>query len=108
MKNDIIAFDIDGQQVYVEGEIPQDSGKFIADNGDKQIVSSLNSFEDALEPIILFSKNIIKKINNIEIDKPAEVEVQFGIKLTGAVSCWVISGQGEGSINLKLTWKSGK
>ncbi|MEO6631332.1 MAG: CU044_2847 family protein, partial [Mucilaginibacter sp.] len=82
MKNDIIVFNVDGQSVYIEGEIPRESGQFIADAGEQQVVSAIDSFESTMEPVISFARNIVKKINSIDINKPTEIEVQFGIKLT--------------------------
>jgi len=108
MKNDILVYEVEGKKVYIEGEIPAASGAFIADAGDKAVIAALDSFDNTMEPVFTFVRSIVTKINKIEIGKPTDVEIDFGIKLTSAVNCWIISGTGEGSINLKLSWKTSK
>ena len=106
MAKNIVQFNLDGQTVYVEGEYTAEQGKFIASSGDKSIVEATNSFETAMNPVMAFTRNVMERISKLEVQKPATVEIEFGIKLSGAVNFWVISGTGEGSINLKLSWKT--
>jgi hypothetical protein len=106
MKSDILMFEVDGKKVYIEGDVPQTSGTFVAAVGDKEIIAVVDSFEQTIEPVFAFAKSIVNKVNNLHISKPTEVELEFGIKLTSKINAWVISGTGEGTINLKLPWKT--
>lgn len=106
MAKNIVQFDLEGQTVYVEGDYTPEQGRFIASVGDKSIVEATNSFEAAMNPVMAFTRNVMDRIGKLEVKKPATVEIEFGIKLSGAVNFWIISGTGEGSINLKLTWNT--
>lgn len=104
MDKKIIQFEIDGQKVFIEGDLPKDGGKMIAASPGKTIVEATSSFEQTLDPIMAFAGKIMERVAGLKIEKPDSLELEFGIKLSGAVNFWVISGTGEGNINLKLSW----
>jgi len=108
MAKKIVEYQTGGGVIYIEGDVPQSAGKFIAKPGSTQVVDAAEAFKDALGPVVAFSKAMIERFNDADIEKPAEVELSFGIKLSGEVKFWVISGAGEGTIDLKLTWKAGQ
>ena len=108
MANNIVQFQLGGKPVFVEGDYTPEQGEFIAQSGDKTIVKATNDFQTALDPVMEFTRHVMDRIDSIKIGKPATVEIEFGLKLSGAVNFWVISGTGEGSINLKLGWKTGQ
>ena len=101
----IVEYEIDGQKVFIEGNLPDSGSTFVSD-GNNTVITATNSFGQAMEPVMTFAKDVITRISNINIRRPAEIELEFGIKLSGAVNFWVITGNGEGTINLKLTWKT--
>ena len=106
MEKKIIQFEIDGQTVYIEGDIPKESGKMIAASPGKTIVQATSSFEQTLDPILAFADKVISRVKGFKVASPDSIELEFGIKLSGAVNFWVISGTGEGNINLKFSWKN--
>ncbi|MRG43726.1 hypothetical protein GFS24_01305 [Chitinophaga sp. SYP-B3965] len=107
-QNKIFLFEVEDKAVYIESSVRLEpgTGGFIAADAGETMTKATTSLERSLDPILDFAKTFVKRIGNLEIEKPAEVELEFGIKLSGAVNCWVISGQGEGAINLKLTWST--
>jgi hypothetical protein len=106
MAKNVVAFQIEGNPVYFEADLPRAEGGFAANAGDKAVIEATDSFGQAMAPVMAFVQDVITRIAHIEVKKPTEIEMEFGIKLSGAVNFWVIAGTGEGTINLKLTWKT--
>lgn len=104
----IVEFEIENNKIYIEAALPAGvrSGGFVASNAGETVVKATGSMQKALEPVMGFAKEFITRIGNLSVEKPTGVELEFGIKLSGEVDFWVISGQGEGTINLKLTWET--
>lgn len=92
-----------GDIIYVETEVDYSTLELIASH-DTEILRAVTKFEDSLQPVINLAKSVINGINGIESVKPSEVELEFSIKLSGQLDFWVISGNGEGNISLKLKW----
>src|SRR5258705_12810359 len=93
----------DKTKLYVEAIVDDTDEKLAAATG--MVVKAAATMEDALAPVIALSKTVLKKLNEIEVNRPKEVELTFAIKLSGEVNAWVISGTGEGSIELTMKWK---
>lgn len=96
-----------GDPIFIEVEVSEREAEFVASAGNK-LASAAKKFEQALQPAMTMASSMIRKISDTKIDRPTSVELQFGIKFNGSVDAWIVSGSGEGSINLKLTWQTGK
>ncbi|MFI7446503.1 CU044_2847 family protein [Nonomuraea sp. NPDC049714] len=61
------------------------------------------SVQEALEPAIEAARVVLAKIKEV---KPDEVQVKFGIKVSGTTSWLVAKASTEGNFEVTLTWKS--
>lgn len=98
----------EGEAIYVETQLtPGQHSQFISAAGDTLIKAS-STFEAAMRPMLSMTAGLISGLEKLEGGKPDTVELEFGITLSGEVSAWVITANGEGSINLKMTWNNTK
>jgi len=58
---------------------------------------------EAVEPAVEAAKIVLEKVKDA---KPSEVEVKFGIKVTGEASWIVARAATEGSFEVTLTWSA--
>lgn len=56
---------------------------------------------DAVEPAVDAAKAVLDKVNEV---RPDEVEVSFGIKVSGGADWFVARTAGEAGFEVKLTW----
>ena len=67
----------------------------------------VESFEKALDAVRPAAEKLMQTINGLLI-RPEEVEIEFGIKLSGKVGALIASTSTEGHFNVKLKWQPGK
>jgi len=103
MRKIIELSDAQNHVFFIETEINEATLALIS-SGDAEVVKAVHSLEKSFEPIINLSKSIIQRVNTLSIGKPSELELTFSIKLSGKLDFWIVSADGEGSINLKLKW----
>ena len=60
-------------------------------------------FREAVEPAVEAAKIVLEKVKDA---KPSEVEVKFGIKVTGEANWIVARAATEGSFEVTLTWSA--
>jgi hypothetical protein len=101
MEKQIIEFKNNNDKILIETEVTP--GTVMVAAGDN-IVEAAASMEEALEHVIHFAEELISKFSNMKINKPSEVEISLGLKLNGKVNFWVVSCDGEGSLNVTLKW----
>lgn len=100
----------DGSKVYVMSSNADQtindnpSRSFDFNNGLEKATAKL---EDVLDTVRTFSKALTKKIREIEVS-PDEINVEFGITISGGVSAIVSKASAEASITVSLTWKNEK
>src|ERR1700749_3752499 len=99
--------DASGNSIFIETQLNPSSLEMIAAN-DNEVLQAVSKLETSLDPIVNLSKAVIERIQRVEIEKPSEIELNFAIKLSGKLDFWVISGNGEGNIELKIKWALGK
>jgi hypothetical protein len=58
----------------------------------------------AVEPAVEAAKTVLAKVTEIN---PDEVEVKFGVKVTGEASWVIAKAATEGSFEITLTWSPG-
>ena len=75
-------------------------------SSDSLIKKASIAFEKSLYPIKAVSQSIIRQFDSIE--KPQEIEIEFGLKLQAETSAIVATVGGECNINVKLKWINNK
>ncbi len=95
------AFTIDGQPVYVAvapTEVEADSlQRFSAENRAPQDVS------EAMDRALPAAELLMKKLSSLDL-APREIEVTFGLTLSGEVGAFIAKTSVEGNFEVKLKW----
>jgi hypothetical protein len=65
---------------------------------------SLDHVVDAVKPI---AARVVDQFRSLGDAAPESIELTLGVKLSAKVGFFVAESQGEASIGLKLTWKTG-
>jgi len=106
MKN-LIEFPLeDGTTIIIEVEsLESESGMIEAASPGEIVKKAKQTFENSLEKIQPALLSVVEKIRNLNFSqKPKEIEIQFGLKLT-ATSGVVIAAAGvEANFEIKLKW----
>lgn len=97
----------DGSSFFIEADDNENFDELIAADA-SNLARATNKLEDSLTPVLTASKTILARITESAKPRPSEVELTFSIKLSGNLNFWVIAGNGEGSISLKLKWTEKK
>jgi hypothetical protein len=84
------------ESTVVEFEIEPGSGWHQA--GAKEVAGRVR---EAVEPVVEAAKIVLEKVKDA---KPDEVEMKFGIKVTGEANWIVAKAATEGSFEVTLTW----
>lgn len=95
MASQVVRYRVDDSTV-VGFEVEPGSGWHPA--GVKEVVGQVR---EAVEPAIKAAKVVMDKVKDA---KPDEVEVKFGIKVTGEANWIVARAVTEGSFEVTLTW----
>ena len=95
MESQIVKYQVDGSTV-VGFEVVPGSGWHEA--GAKEVAGRVR---DAVEPAIEAAKVVLERVKDA---KPDEVEVKFGIKVTGEANWIIARAATEGSFEVTLTW----
>jgi Trypsin-co-occurring domain 1 len=66
-----------------------------------------HSFEEALSTITPAAESVIAKLRSLS-QAPAQIGLEFGLKLTGKGHFFVFSADTEGNFKVTLTWKRGE
>jgi Trypsin-co-occurring domain 1 len=61
----------------------------------------LGKVQRAIEPLVETAKAVLDKVKEA---RPDQVEVKFGVKVTGGADWIVARAAGEGNFEIKLTW----
>lgn len=104
----IMQFEANNTPVFIETDQAPDfpKGGFIAANGGQTVLQATRSLHQSLDPVMGFVQAFMNRIDSLPTEKPTSIELEIGLKLGAEISCWVITGQGEGNINLKLSWET--
>lgn len=95
----------DGSSMMVEVEDPLSTGNTV--RGANPVVmaeKAKQTFEESLEKIRPVASAVIAKLRELS-DKPEEVAVEFGIKLSGTAGMVLASTGVEANFKVTLTWK---
>jgi len=91
--------------VRVEVEEPAGQAPVAVGRGDEVAVEARESFEEAMAGIGPIAEGILAQTTGLGT-APKEVEVSFGIKLSGKLGAILASTAAEAHIEVTLTWKS--
>lgn len=70
--------------------------------GDAGAAGLAGQVRDAVEPAVEAAKAVLDRIREA---RPDEVEVKFGVKVSGGASWVVAKAAGEGSFEVTMTWR---
>ncbi|MFE3451830.1 CU044_2847 family protein [Nonomuraea sp. NPDC059194] len=65
----------------------------------------LGTIREAVEPAVQAARVVLEKIKE---SRPAEVQVTFGVKVSGTANWLVAKTATEGNFEVTLTWKPGE
>jgi hypothetical protein len=92
----VVTYDVD-DSTKVNFEIePSDDFRPAANPG-----QVLGRVKEAVGPAVEAAKAVLDKVKEV---RPDEVEVKFGVKVSGEASWFVAKAAGEGSFEITLTW----
>jgi Trypsin-co-occurring domain 1 len=99
MASDIVAYQLDDSSV-VRFEIDRPAG--FSPAGGPGTTKVAGKVQDAIVPVIEAAKVVLDKVRETA---PDEVEVTFGVKVSGQ-SDWIIArAAGEANFEIKMTWR---
>ncbi len=102
----LVEFPLDeGGSIIVEVDEPESEGTIRAARGDT-IVKAKETLEQALNNILPVTKSIVEKLRSIG-NRPDEIEISFGVKLSTAVGAVIASASAEANFDVTMHW-SGK
>jgi Trypsin-co-occurring domain 1 len=98
---DFVKYELDdGSEVYFESA---EASLVSLRGGDAEVVDA-GKLGDRLSHIAEAADQVSKGLR--ERLKPEEIELEFGVKISGEVGWWFFAkASGEASINVTLTWK---
>ncbi|MBR7826395.1 hypothetical protein KDK95_08785 [Actinospica sp. MGRD01-02] len=90
--------DDDGLEVFFEIE-PQDGYH------DVVFGKTVGAVRDAVHPAVAAAADVLDRFKALS---PDEVEITFGVKVSGTMNWLVAKAASEGSFEVKLRWRSGE
>lgn len=92
----------DGNSVVIEIDEPEAGGTVRASRGDT-LAKAKETLEEALEKVLPVTKSVVEKLRNIG-NRPDEIEVAFGVKLTTTAGAVIASATAEANFDVTLRW----
>ena len=92
----------DGSNVVVEIDESEAAGTIRAGRGDK-IEKAKETLEEALNKVLPATKSVVEKLRSIG-NKPDEIEITFGIKLSTLAGAFIASASAEANFGVTLRW----
>src|SRR5690348_7372706 len=100
---ELVSFDVgDGETLVVE--VDEGDPGYVRTGAGEVVAKANVTLQGALEILRPASRVILEKIDSLEVRRPAEVEVEMGIKLNARTGAVLASAGGECHIKLKVTW----
>lgn len=92
-----------GESILVEIDEPVEEGLVPATPADV-IQKAEHTFEEALEKIRPVAESIIKTMHKLS-ERPDEIDVTFGLKLSAAAGAFIASAGAEANYEVTLIWR---
>ncbi len=94
----------DGTKMLVESEeIPDETYRRVSAGRPEQ-GKLVRTFTDALEAVRPAASEMLDKLRSLDA-KPTEVEVKFGLKLSGKIGAFIASTSSDANFEVTLKWK---
>jgi hypothetical protein len=101
----LVEFPLDeGGSIIVEVDEPESEGTIRAARGDA-IVKAKETLEQALNNVLPFTKSIVEKLRSIG-NKPDEIEISFGVKLSTVAGAVIASASAEANFDVTMHWSA--
>jgi hypothetical protein len=91
-----------GGEIWIETDYPSSGGYVNSSAGGHAAAKATQTFESALEkltPALHKIRDVLVDLNN-----PQEIEIEFGIKVSGEVGAFLTSASTEANLTVKLKW----
>ncbi len=92
----------DGSSIVVELDEPETSGAVPAGRGDI-IARAKETLDDAFAKVLPVTKSVVEKLRSMG-DKPDEIEVTLGVKLSTVAGAVIASASAEANFGVTLRW----
>src|SRR5947209_5283218 len=96
----------EGGSIIVEVDEPESAGTVRAGRGDT-IVKAKETLEEALNNVLPVTKSIVEKLRSIG-NKPDEIEISFGVKLSTVAGAVIAAASAEANFDVTVRWTSKK
>ena len=96
--NDVVVFEVD------RGEVPNDLVLASVEPG-KVAATARTTLEDALDHL---KPSLVKVVSVLRELAPAEVTMEFGIKMGGETGVIIAKGTAEVNFKVTMSWSAGK
>ena len=105
MGKQIVQFDLaDGSPVYVEVEERNAAGVQRVGRGEEAIIKAQDRFVEALDKIRPAAEAVLTTFR--ELNTPDEINLEFGVKLSGTLGALFASVDSEATFKVSLKWKN--
>jgi NTP-dependent ternary system trypsin peptidase co-occuring protein len=92
----------EGGSIVIEVDEPESGGTVRAGRGDT-IIKAKETLEEALNKVLPVTKSIVEKLRSIG-NKPDEIEINFGMKLSTAAGAVIASASAEANFDVTVRW----
>ena len=104
----IVKYETANGPVYIEATTAEErkSGVHKAglpEDGKALIQSAAATFESAIQNAFVAANTLVEKATSLKV-QPQELNIEFGLKLSGDFSFFVISGTSEANFAIKAKW----
>ncbi|WP_417914540.1 CU044_2847 family protein [Candidatus Electronema sp. JM] len=103
----LIEFELDGQPVYVEGEVSEAEGmQLISHSGDSGPIRADARFAEAVARIKPAAEVVLNAFR--EMNTPDEINLEFGLKFNAKTGVIIASADSEATFKVSLKWSNKK
>lgn len=92
----------EGGNIIVEVDEPEQEGTVRAGRGDT-IVKAKETLEEAFNHVLPATKGIVEKLRSLG-NKPDEIEISFGVKLSTTAGAVIASASAEANFEVTVRW----
>ena len=96
----------EGGSIVVEVDEPESEGTIRAARGDT-IVRAKETLEEALNNVLPVTKSLVEKLRSTG-NKPDQIEVSFGVKLSTIAGAVIASASAEANFGVTVRWTGKK
>jgi hypothetical protein len=101
----IVEFPLDeGGSVYIESDEPEIGGTVRIGRADGMPEKAKQTFEQSLDTVRTVASALLAKVDELT-DRPDELQIEFGIKLSGEIGAILASAKAEANYSVSMTWR---